>query len=158
MRVKSDVEYLRQIPLFANVDDTHLQVLSFSTKRKKVAKGRYLFKEGAKTAAAYLIIEGSVELLQDTEKSKELIAEAEAGAFLGEVAMIAGVPYSLSAKATNSVLALAISRDLFFRVAEEFPGFAERVMRVVNTKLESNLHDLKDVQDLLDRAPSWEAL
>ncbi len=33
MRVKADVEVLKQIPLFAGCEDAHLQVLAFSSTR-----------------------------------------------------------------------------------------------------------------------------
>ncbi|MGI9481341.1 MAG: Crp/Fnr family transcriptional regulator [Hyphomicrobiales bacterium] len=158
MRVKSDVEYLRQIPIFTGVDPSHLQVLSFSTKRKSFPIGRFLFKEGAKGTAAFMIIEGSVELLSGSKKERKVVAEASEGAFLGETAMVAGAPFSLSAKAKSKVVALEISRKLFFEVAEEFPGFAAQVMTALNEKLENNLKDLKDVRQLLDQVGSWEAI
>ncbi|MGI9371433.1 MAG: Crp/Fnr family transcriptional regulator [Hyphomicrobiales bacterium] len=158
MRVKSDVELLRQIPLFGDVEDAHLQVLSFSTKRKKIASGRYVFKEGGKGAAAYLIIEGRVEILTGEKGSRKKITEADEGDFLGETAMVAGVPYSVSAKAETKTTVLEISRKIFFDVAQEFPGFAGHVMKAMNERLEENLDDLKKVQDLLETAGSWETM
>ena len=158
MRVKSDVEYLRQIPIFSGVDPSHLQVLSFSTKRKSFPTGRFLLKEGAKGTAAFMIIDGTVELLSGEKKERQLVGEAGEGAFLGETAMVAGAPFSFSAKAKTKVVALEISRKLFFEVAEEFPGFAAQVMTAINDKLEGNLQDLNEIQQLLDRVGSWEAI
>jgi CRP/FNR family cyclic AMP-dependent transcriptional regulator len=158
MRVKSDVEYLRQIPLFAEVDPAHLQVLSFSTQRKKFADGRLLFKEGGKGTAAYMIISGKVDLYTGKRASRHHVAEAAEGALLGETAMVAATPYSLTAKADGKVVALEISRKVFFAVAEEFPGFAAHVMIALNERLEENLEDLKDVQERLNKAGSWSAL
>ncbi len=158
MRVKSDVEYLRQIPLFAGVDAAHLQVLSFSTKRRNFASGRLLFKEGETGSAAFMVIEGTVELFTGRRASRRQVAEAGEGALLGETAMVAGAPYSVSAKAESKVVALEITRKIFFAVADEFPGFAAHVMGALNERLEENLDDLKEIQDRLNSAGSWEAL
>ena len=108
--------------------------------------------------AAYLIVEGRVEILSGEKGARKKVAEVGEGDFLGETAMVAGVPYSVSAKAETKTTVLEISRKIFFDVAQEFPGFAGHVMKAMNLRLEENLSDLKIVQDLLETAASWESM
>ncbi len=155
MRVKSDVEYLRQIPLFAEVDAAHLQVLAFSTRRRTIKKDSYVFREGKEATAGYVVVEGTVQMLRGPTKSAVPVAEATAGALIGETAMLAGMPYSLSALALSEVVVLRIPRKLLFEVAEEFPDFAFKLTKAVSAKLDGNLKDLNEVQSVLGKAANW---
>ena len=44
------------------------------------------------------------------------------------------------------MVALKITKELFYRVAEEFPDLAVEAMRTVNDKLDATLADLRLVQ------------
>lgn len=155
MRVKSDVEYLRQIPLFAEADAAHLQVLAFSTRRRTIKKDSYVFREGKEATAGYVVLDGTVQMLRGPTKAAVPVAEATAGALIGETAMLAGMPYSLSALAMSDVEVLRIPRKLLFEVAEEFPDFAFKLTKAVSARLDGNLKDLNEVQSVLGKAASW---
>ena len=102
MRVKADVRVLQQIPLFADSDTGHLQLLSFASKRVELEKGSILFQKGTTGAAAYLVLEGTAEVYDTTEASGDVVATAESGALLGELSMIANVAYGVTVKTASS--------------------------------------------------------
>lgn len=150
MRVKADVDILRQIPLFAGCEPAHLQLLSFSSKRVELGANRILIKKGTKGGAAYLVLEGTAEVFENANAAGSVVATVEGGALLGELAMIADLPYGLTVKTTSAFAAQRIERDLFLRVASEFPEFAMQVIRNMNGKLDQSVQALGSVKRLFE--------
>jgi len=156
--VKASAETLRSIPLFAECDPVHLQVLAFSAQRHDFAAGERIITQGSKGLAAFLILEGQAELQRDDGKGPERIGDAGPGAFIGEIAMIADRAYSVSATARTQVQAVLIDRTLFMRVAEEYPEFGARVFRSISRRLDSSIADFGDIKTAFDRARSFSNL
>jgi CRP/FNR family transcriptional regulator, cyclic AMP receptor protein len=155
MSVRSDTELLRKTPLFADVDPVQLQVLVFSAERLEVAAGETLFAPGSLVGAGYLVLEGQGEVLTSGDgeaAAPEPVALVESGAFVGERAMIANLPVSMTVRARTPLRVLRIGHDLFLRVCGEFPEIGEKVMEALAQRLETSLEDLRDVQAHFDRA------
>jgi len=155
MSVRADVETIRRIPLFSECEPAHLQLLAFSAVRESFEPGKTLVVQGRPGNAAYLILSGRVDI--STEESGPL-GEAGPGALLGEVAMIGGSPCSITASAVEDVMTARIDRDLFLRVAQEFPEFGTAVLRSLARKLELSIGDLGQAHQLLEKARSFRSL
>jgi CRP-like cAMP-binding protein len=148
MRSRPDIEVLRQIPLFAGTDDIHLKFLSFSAKRVELEKGSVLFQKGTEGAAAYLVLAGTAEIYEDAEAAGRVVATAESGALLGELSMIANVAYGVTVKTASDFAAKRIDRDLFIRMAGEFPEFGMGIMRNIAERLGRSAGAFKDLRPL----------
>lgn len=152
VNVRAEAGVLQRIPLFAECDRTHLQVLCFSAERIEFATGQAVFRQGARGGAAYLVLQGMADAHAMEGETARAIARLEPGSFAGELAMIAGLPYSVTVTAASRLVTARISRELFLRVATEFPGFAAKVQRALARKLDSSVSDLKGVKSLFDAA------
>lgn len=148
MRVKADVEVLQQIPLFAESEAVHLQLLSFSSTMVDLDPGSILFQKGGIGAAAFLVLAGTAEIYEDAEAAGEVIATAESGALLGELSMIADVAYGFTVKTTSAFTAKRIDRDLFIRLAAEFPDFGRGIIRNIAVRLGRSIEALREVKPL----------
>jgi CRP-like cAMP-binding protein len=155
MSVRADVETIRSIPIFSECEPAHLQILAFSAVRESFEPGKTLVVQGRSGNAAYLILSGRVDI--STEEAG-VIGEAGPGALLGEVTMIGGSPCSITARAADAVMAARIDRDLFLRVAQEFPEFGTAVLRSLARKLELSIGDLGEAHQLLEKARSFRNL
>ena len=155
MSVRADVETIRRIPIFSECEPAHLQLLAFSAVRENFEGGQALVVEGEPGRAAYLILSGEVEI---SAAQSGALGEAGPGALLGEVAMIGGSPYSITARALEPVATARIDRDLFLRVAQEFPEFGTAVMRSLTRKLELSVQDLGEAHQLFQKARSFRSL
>lgn len=155
MSVRTNAESLRQIPLFAECDPAHLQVMAFASERSSFAAGQDIFRVGGKGASAYLILSGEAEVWASKGEKRVTVALAGPGAFLGELAMIAGLAYSLNVTAKTHVTATRISRDMFMRVAGEFPDFGTHVMAALSRKLAGSVGDFERVRHLFEKAASF---
>lgn len=155
MSVRSNAESLRHIPLFAECDPAHLQVMAFASERASFAPGVDIFRVGGKGASAYLILSGEAEVWTGKGEERVPVAIAGPGAFLGELAMIAGLAYSLNVTARTEIAATRISRDMFMRVVGEFPDFGTHVMAALSRKLSGSLSEFDRIRHLFENAPSF---
>lgn len=155
MSVRADVETLRSIPIFSGCDAVHLQLLAFSAARQNFAGGEFIIRQGNKGTAAFLILSGEVQL-SSTEAGP--LGSAGEGALLGEIAMIGERPYSVTAAAVDAVLTARIDRDLFMRVAREFPEFGAAVFKVLSQRLDLAMGDLDVARLQFEKARSFHGL
>ncbi len=156
MSVKSDVELMRQIPLFADVDPSHLQVLLFSSARRSIGTGERLMDMGERGDCAYLVLGGTAQAFG--EDRDHPVALIERGAFLGELAMVARLEYPFTVIAASEMSVREIGHDVFVRLCREFPESAQRILESVAGKLSMTLEHFKEVQVLFDQAKSFRRL
>jgi CRP-like cAMP-binding protein len=152
MRVKAEAEVFRKIPLFADCDRAHLQVIAFSSERVEFEKGQAIIAQGMQGGAAYLILSGSGEVSLRESGDIRTIGTVEPGAFIGELAMIANIPYSVSIVATERVTAARVPRSLFMRVVSEFPEFGTRVHAALARKLSEATGEFLGTKSIFDKA------
>lgn len=158
MSVRADAETLSNIPIFAECDFVHLQVMAFACTRQQFIDGEPIIRQGVPGEAAYLILSGTAELVSRSADTQIHLGSAGPGAFLGEVAMIGRVPYSLTATAAGPVVAARIDRSLFTRIANEYPEFGLAVHRALARKLQESVGDFNQVRVLLETARSFSDL
>ncbi len=151
MSIHDQAALLRQIPLFANVDESHLKVLAFATEHVVLLNGQTLIKKGDDAKAAFLIISGEAEAFSDEDDEDTKMTVVMPNSFVGEMAMLGGQPYAATVRATSRLEALKISKELFFRVIDEFPDMAVEVRRVINNRLTGTLNDLSKIKYLLNK-------
>ena len=58
MSIQNEVELLRRIPLFAQIETSRLKLLAFTSERLAFDAGAVLFSEGDRGDSAYLILKG----------------------------------------------------------------------------------------------------
>ena len=154
MSVRADAETFRGIPIFAECDPVHLQVLAFSSERQMFAAGEVLIKQGLRGGAAYLSLSGHADIAVEGEKA----GSAGPGALLGEVGMIGDVPYSVTARASEVLTAARIDRGLFLRLAREYPDFGSAVFNALARKLDTSLLDLDLARQMFEQAKTFKGL
>jgi CRP-like cAMP-binding protein len=153
MSVRSNAELFRRIPLFAECDDTHLQLLAFASERMRFRSDEPIVSAGTSGRAGYLIVSGAADVWLEEGNERKAIAALGPGAFIGEMAMIAGRPYPANVTATAEVMAMRVSRDVFMRVVAEFPEFGIRVHRELAKRLDLSLAELNRVRRLFEETP-----
>ena len=141
MSLNEEVELLRSIPLFANIEPSKLKLLAFTSERLAFQEGQSLFHQGDMGDAAYLVVDGSADvIIEDPDGGKLTVAQVGRNAFVGEIAILCDVPRTATITATTKLDTLRISKDLFFRLVNEFPTMAVEIMRELARRQEqSNL-------------------
>jgi CRP-like cAMP-binding protein len=156
MGVRSAVDLLKQIPLFAGVDETHLQTLVFSSDELVVPQGRTVFEAGDPSTHAIVIKEGDGVVIDG--ETGGVLALAGPGSLFGEQSMIAGLPHRVTLNAKTEIVALVVEQSVFLRLCSEFPEVGMQVLDVLNRQLDANAEELAAVQEHFQVQPVDELL
>lgn len=136
MSLEQEVDLLRNIPFFAKIDPAKLKLLAFTSERIAYAPGQNVFRKGEPGDAAYIVIEGSADILIEGGEGEVKVAEAKVNDLVGEIAILCDVPRTATIVATSELTALEVTKDLFFRMVTDFPEMAVEIMRVLAHRLE----------------------
>jgi CRP-like cAMP-binding protein len=151
MILKDEVELLRRVPLFAGVEPTKLKLLAFTSDRMSFEAGQILFEQGDAGDAAYVVLNGSAEVLVDRAGSQIKVADLEKNAIVGEIAILCDVPRTATVRAHERLETLKISKDQFLRLLAEFPDMAIEIMRVLADRLGRTTAELSEARAQLSR-------
>jgi CRP/FNR family transcriptional regulator, cyclic AMP receptor protein len=135
--LNEEVELLRNIPMFANIEPSKLKLLAFTSERMAFKEGDILFRQGEQGDSAYVIIGGEADVIVDTPKGPLTITKLKRNDIVGEIAILCDVPRTATVKAASKLEAMVIAKDLFFRLIMEFPQMAVEIMRELARRLDA---------------------
>jgi CRP-like cAMP-binding protein len=135
--LNEEVEILRNIPMFANIEPSKLKLLAFTSERMTFKAGDTLFKQGEAGDSAYVIIGGEADVIVDTPKGPLTVAKLKRNDIVGEIAILCDVPRTATVQAASRLEAMVIAKDLFFRLIMEFPQMAVEIMRELARRLDA---------------------
>src|SRR5690242_3969293 len=148
-----EYELLRRVPFFAEIEPAKLKLLAFMSERVGFDDGKLLCDQGD---AAYLIIEGEVDIVLEGPAGPLTVATIGANEIVAEMAILCDSPRNASVRAKGRVVALRISKEPFMRMVREFPAMAVSIMRELAQRLDSTNNQLRralsDVQRLREGA------
>jgi CRP-like cAMP-binding protein len=136
MSILDDVEALKRMELFAKVEPAKLKLMAFAAERAQFRKGEEMFHQGDAADAAYIILDGRADVVIDTPGGPLKVADVKRDAFVGDMAILCDVPRTATIVATEDLIALKITKDLFFRMVSDFPTISIEVMRVLAQRLQ----------------------
>jgi CRP-like cAMP-binding protein len=137
LSLNEEVELLRNIPMFANIEPSKLKLLAFTSERMAFKDGDILFRQGEQGDSAYVIIGGEADVIVDTPKGPLTVAKLKRNDIVGEIAILCDVPRTATVKAASKLEAMVIAKDLFFRLIMEFPQMAVEIMRELARRLDA---------------------
>jgi uncharacterized membrane protein len=115
-------EVLRNIPLFALLDDDELAVLASQVELKTFAARERIYKIGDSAGQAYVMISGKVRVSTVDEDHQEVVIDEPAeGEFFGFASMLEQTPHQTNALALEETGCLEISRDDISTLLERKP-------------------------------------
>ena len=143
---------IRQIPLFQDLSASELQALEHFLYVYKVKRGAVVFREGEPTDYMLIVAEGAVRILKRDEHNEEkLIAVAERGNTLGEMALLDGGPRSATCVADQDTTFIALTRSRFGELTQAYPVLALRVLIRLGSALSRRLRRVNEqLVELLD--------
>ncbi len=136
MSINEEVDALRRIPLFSNLEPSKLKLLAFTSERLTYAKGQTIFRQGDMGDAAYIVLDGQADVMIGATDNQRKVATIGKHSILGEIAVLCDVPRTATVVAVDKLVALKISKDLFLRMVKEFPQMAVEIMRELARRLD----------------------
>jgi len=144
---------LRKVPFFGGLDSAKLKLLAFTSHALKFAPGEALMRKGEPADNAYVILEGEVEIVGETNAGEFIVAVVGRNELQGEMGVITNTPRGATVRAKTAVRALRISGDVFLRLISENPECALDVMRQLcarvnasNARLAAAQRDLESLK------------
>jgi uncharacterized membrane protein len=105
-------EVLRDVPLFALLDDEEAAVLASQVELKTFAARERIYKIGDSGAQAYVVISGKVRVFAlDADHQEVVIDEPGKGEFFGFASMLEETPHQTNAVVLEESECLEVSRD-----------------------------------------------
>src|SRR6185503_8056008 len=135
MSLEQEVELIRQFPIFAKIQPAMQKLLCFSSERLTFAPGQVIVKAGDIGDAAFIVIEGEVEISVPTPSGPIVVNTAGRNAIIGEIAIFGDVPRTATATAKSAVETLKISKELFTKIIRENPDAALELIRILAARL-----------------------
>lgn len=127
---------LRTLPMFEQVPDDELENLARASSYRKVSRNTTIVRAGDVTDALYVLISGSIKVLNSDEEGREVIlAILGPGEFFGEMGLLDGLPRSANVLATEPCELLVIAKADFRRCLAENFDVALYLMRSLVQRL-----------------------
>jgi CRP-like cAMP-binding protein len=112
---------------------------------RRFAAGEVLFQEGSAALAAFLLQEGRVRLIRRVAMTERSLAVVKPGELFGEGALLEGSSYGSTAVALTEGTVMALDRDTFRTLLENYPQVAVRAV----DQLVRRLRDAEDQIELM---------
>jgi len=130
------MENLRNVSLFATLNEKDMEVISKIIFINTYAKGEVVFQEGEKGDSLYIILKGQVKVcLYDEDGREYILAAIGKDGFFGELALIDELPRSANAITLENSELLIIRRHDFTRLLMENPMITIAILKVLSRRL-----------------------
>ncbi len=134
------IEELQKSKLFAGLLPEEIEMLAELTQQKKYSEGDLVFEQGDVGDSLYLLVEGSVDVLQKRpDGSEQIITTLISPEFFGEMSLIDKEYRSATIRAKSEAMLLCLSNENLHSFARVYKnGFTLVVIniaRVLSTRL-----------------------
>jgi len=124
-------DFLHNIDLFSNLDESALEDLSRNVHQVKVNKGEYLFFQDDEADSVYVVVSGLIHIFLSSLDGRELVInEIHPGECLGELAVITGKTRSSGALARQDSQLLVIPGDIFMSLLDSKPALVRKLLNM----------------------------
>lgn len=124
MTLERDIDLLKSVPFFDGIPAEPLKLIAFSAESREVADGQFLFTAGDVAEGGFVVIEGRIDLVDETKSPVRVLERLGPGALLGELALIIETARPVTAMAVGRAKVLVVRRSLFRRMLDEYPEIA----------------------------------
>ncbi|MEM9146822.1 MAG: Crp/Fnr family transcriptional regulator [Pseudomonadota bacterium] len=137
MTLASTLDVLGRMPLFRMFDGPRLRVVAMTGSVLVFLDGERIAERGEEGEAAYVILEGDVDVLLPSEEGERRITTLGPGEIVGELAVLTGNPRATALVARGHLTLLSLERDVVLALLREYPELALEVIRIIAARLEA---------------------
>jgi uncharacterized membrane protein len=117
-----DPETLRQVPLFALLDDDEIAVLAGQVELQTFAPRHRIYKAGEPGGRGYIVVSGAVCVTTVDEDQQEVVVDQPAvGEFFGFASMLDQTPHQTSAVSSDGAVCIEVDRHDIMVLLERKP-------------------------------------
>ena len=140
------LEFLKSVPIFANLEPEELRSLPDKLRRRHYQRGEVIFHQDDPADRMHIIIEGRVKISITSEDGREKdIALFQPGDCFGEMALLDGSNRSATATAIEASDTMVLFRQDFLDFMSENPKVSSDVTNLLTRRLRNVNQMLGDV-------------
>ena len=133
-----DPEVLKQVALFALLDQDELAVLAGQVELKKFAPRQRIYKMGDPAGRAYVLVSGAVRVTTVDDDQQEVVVDEPApGEFFGFASMLERTPHQTDATATEETVCVEVDRDDILILLQRKPHAGMDMLTVLGRQFHS---------------------
>jgi putative peptide zinc metalloprotease protein len=122
------MKILKRVPLFATCPDEELERVVRNLAEEQFAAGETIIKQGEIGDRFYVVERGNISIWQTgTDGAQQLIGRKGPGQFFGEIALVANVPRTATARAETPAVLLTLKQRDFDRLARQYVSLANNI-------------------------------
>lgn len=130
------VDFLHSVPIFSGLEEGVFDILANVCHLQRVPKGQFIFFQGDRGDAAYLVYQGAIAIQFSTPDGRELVInEMHPGECFGELALLLEEPRSASALAREDSQVVWIPRDEFLAQVDAEPILMRTLLQTIASRL-----------------------
>jgi CRP-like cAMP-binding protein len=129
-------EYLKQVPLFADLSRSELDHVAQAATDLNLDAGDVLMREGSLANEMVIVVDGALEVTRDGQH----IADIGPGGFAGEMALLTHSHRNSTVTTKTSCSILHIDGRAFSALLADVPEIAVKMLPVVASRVTTNSH------------------
>lgn len=141
-------EFLRKIPLFAELPEADLQSLCQIVQDVHLDAGQVLFEEGSDGDMAYIIRSGEVEIVKTSQRREILLATRGPGDVFGEIALVFDSPRTATVRARTDTEMIGIGREDLRNLMQISPTAASSLFDIVLSRWQNTQNLLRQSEKM----------
>lgn len=135
MDLAEETDLLRKIPMFAKMETSKLKLLAFASEIVFFDHGEVVFNSGDSADFAYVIMQGAVDIVTQTDAGPQVVGTVKQNQLIGELGLLNNAPRNATLVCNGELRAMKITGEMFFRILRENSDVALDVIRMLSDKL-----------------------
>jgi CRP/FNR family transcriptional regulator, cyclic AMP receptor protein len=125
------IDHLASVPLFRGMTNKELREIARATVELQVEQGREFVTQGDVGREAFIIVEGTADVVRNGKS----IAKLGAGDCVGELALLDHGPRTTSVVAETPLTVLVLGPREFSGLLEEVPTLSRKIMEALASRV-----------------------
>jgi CRP/FNR family cyclic AMP-dependent transcriptional regulator len=131
-----DPTILKEVPLFALLDDDELAVLAGQVELRTFTARQRIYKIGDPAGTAYVMVSGSVQVTTVDDDNQDVVFyQPASGDFFGFASMLDETPHQTNAIASQESVCIEVDRRDIFTLIQQKPHAAMDMLTVLGQHL-----------------------
>jgi CRP/FNR family cyclic AMP-dependent transcriptional regulator len=154
-------EVLKNVPLFALLDDEETAVLAGQVELKQFAPRQRIYKMGDPSGPAYVMVSGIVRVTTVDEDHQEVVVDQPAaGEFFGFASMLDQTPHSTGALALEETVCIEVDRKDIAVLLERKPMAGMDMLAVLGRQFHASqqlvrIRSHRNPNEVIEEQSTW---
>lgn len=130
---------LRSFPLFQDLNDDQLKIMTPLFHEYSYPPGGLIFQEGIPRTGFYIVLSGHVEIYHQLNHKRKKVVTFNAGKFIGESIFLEHGAHTTAAQAIDDVILLRLAKEDIVELEENAPRIYTKLLKRVSASVARRL-------------------